>query len=522
MEKTDDPKQDKNLLNNPNTTPASKNNPERNSNGETTTPPNYKNTWKWRAWHEREIPVKVTSNYSENEISIQVTSRVINKALKITYPNNLWKPLPKTLKDKLLNNIAYSYTAHLPLVLNCNIRLEFNTEYPQVCSWSNQSFMKFLPSYWHAYKSKRGTHILPILKTILNTTYTFEPAHDEVYNFPKTSEKHVVLPFTFGKDSYLTYELVKKLGLKPILFWINDPLSPYESKHKKDLFKAFSKQTGDNIFCIESECETLREMEEGYFGWEIPLTTWAILAIPLAYKWKAKYVVFSNEKSCDSFFYDQDGLKVIPDYEQSSQAVDEISHVTQSLSKGNLFTTSLLQGLDDLAIVAILKSLSKETIFNSLMSCGSSHEDDESRWCNTCSKCARLYLYLSANGIDPIKEAGFKENMFKMSKIGLYNSFGKTAEGDLYDSFGLNTEEQSLAFYLCYLRGLRDPLVREFKKTQAFLETKDRFLFLIEEYYSHCEDSVMPLFCKNKLYKYYEDTLEKVREELKNLMSTKA
>lgn len=483
--------------------------------------PNFKNTWKWRSWHEREIPVKVVSSYSENEIRIQITSRVINKSLKISYPNNLWKHLPTALKNKLLNNIAYSYTAHLPLVLNNNIRLEFNTEYPQVYSWSSQSFMKFLPAYWHAYNSKRGTHILPILKTILNTSYTFEPSHDETVSFPKTSKKYVVLPFTFGKDSHLTYHLVKKLGLTPILFWINDPLSPYESKHKLELFKSFSKQSDDPIICIDSELETLRDLDVGWFGWEIPLTTWAILSIPIAYQWKAKYIIFSNEKSCDSFFYDQDGLKVVPDYEQSSQAVDEISLLTQSLSCENLFTTSLLQGLDELAIISILKSLSTEKVFNNLMSCGSSHEQDKSRWCGDCSKCARLYLYLSANGIDPRKEAGFQENMFKKSKKQLYNSFGQTAKGELFDAFGLNTEEQSLAFYLCFLRGVKDPLVQEFANTHAFLEVQERFPFLIDEYYSYCEEKVAPLFCKNDLYKIYDGALEKIRKDLKILQIKK-
>lgn len=476
-----------------------------------------KNTWKWRAWHERETPVKVTSSYLDNEIQVRITSSVINKALRIRYPYNLWESLPTNLKDKLLNNIAYAYTAHLPFVLNGSIHLEFNTEYPQVYSWSSQSFLKFLPAYQYLYNAKRGTHTHPVLKTILNTNHTFESTKDKRFVFPRSVEKNVIIPFTFGKDSFLTYHLVKEIGLNPILFWINDPLSPYESKHKLDLFESFTKEVKDTVVCIDSELETLRDLDEGWFGWEIPLTAWTILAIPLAYRYKAKYIIFSNERGTESFFYDNAGLKVMPDYEQSSQAVDEISLLTQSLSNGNVFTTSLLQGLDDVAIMAILTNKYPKNTFRNLMSCGSSHKSRVSRWCGTCSKCARLFLYLSANGIDPIKEAGFADNMFENSKRGLFNVFGKPAEGALSDAFGLNTEEQVLAFYLCYLRGIKGPLVEEFLKTEHFIEMEKHFEALVDKYFSRHDERVMPSFCKSTLYKLYDEVLTEVRQKIKAL-----
>ncbi|MFA4827401.1 MAG: hypothetical protein WC596_04105 [Candidatus Shapirobacteria bacterium] len=478
---------------------------------------NGKSTWKWRAWHEREIPVKVNSSYVNDKIYVKISSSAINKLLTIRYPQNLWKSLPASLKNKLLNNIAYAYTAHFPLVIDKNVRLEFNTEYPQVYSWSNQSFMKFLPAYWYMHSAKRGTHILPILKTILNTTHTFKATNNENFSFSPSNEKYVVLPFTFGKDSFLTYHLVKRLGFKPILFWVNDPLSPYESKHKLDLFNSFSKEIHDPIICVDSELETLRDLGMSWFGWEIPLTAWAILAIPIARQWKAKYIIFSNERSTEAFFYDHDGLKVVPDYEQSTQAVDEISLLTQSLSNGNVFTTSFLQGLDEITIISILAEEFSKNTFKNLMSCGSAHECAESRWCGKCSKCARLYLYLSANGINPLKEVGFGENMFKTSKQGLYNVFGQTAAGSLFDAFGLNTEEQAFAFYLCYLRGIKDPLVNKFTKTKYFKDVENRFDYFLNEYYRQHEERVTPSVCKQALSKLCEGILARVRKKAKAL-----
>jgi len=474
---------------------------------------------KWRDWHEREIPVKIEGQATREGMTIKISSKPLTTELSIAYPNSIWQKYRKENKVKLVDNVSYIFTAHLPFLLKGNIRLDFNTGYPHVYSWANQCFMRYLPAYWYLYHKRRGTSVFPMLKTLLNSNVNFSETEDEPPLFPETIDENLILPFTFGKDSLLTYHLAKELGLKPVLIFFQDPMDEgYEGKHKMALFKKFSKLIKDKTYFVANPLGNLREKGEGWFGWELACTSWALLALPFAYHHKAGYLVYSNEKSVNAFFYDDDGLKVIPDYEQSAQATEELSILTQALSEGEVYTTTFLQGLNDLGIIAILKKRYFDKTFKFLMSCWSEVEEGKNkRWCGNCSKCARLYVYLTANGINPIKEAGFKDNMFHLSKAHLFNVFGQKASGTGWDAFGLNTEEQILAFYLTYLRGNRDPLAKRFVKTPLFKEAKQRFNELVEEYYSLHEEYLSPPQWKKKIDRIFTTTLKEIKKELFDL-----
>lgn len=472
----------------------------------------------WKAWHEREIPVRIHATNTTKGVKIKISSKPLSTEFEVKYPNSIWEKYPKENKIKLLDNIAYIFTAHLPLYLKGNIRLEYNTGYPQCFSWAQHCFMKHLPLYWYYYKS-RGTGVFPLLKTLLNSRAYFSDTKDVPPEFPATDDNNIILPFTFGKDSFLSYHVIKELGLNPILIFFDNPDdSDFEGKHKKILFKEFVKKTKDQYHFFENPIEQIRDQEpQGCYGWELLLTSWTILSLPFAYKHEAGYLVFSNEKSVNAFFYDESGFKVVPEYEQAYQATEELSLMTQALSEGEVYTTTFLQGLNDIAIVGILKYRYPETTLKYLMSCWSGAEDK--RWCGNCSKCARLYLYLSAFGVDPIKEAGFEDNLFLKSHQNLYNVFGKKASGTGWDSFGLNTYEQALAFYICTLRGQKDPLVKKFKKTQLYKYVKENLAELVDEYLSLHEEHTTPVIWEKQINKIYNSTLREIKKDIIKLES---
>lgn len=471
---------------------------------------------KWREWHEREIPVKIFGKTTHSGITIQIQSKQLNRQLSISYPNSIWKKYRQQNKVKLVDNVTYVFTAHLPFLLKGNIRLEYNTGYPHVYSWANQCFMRHLPAYWFLYHKKRGTGVFPMLKTLLNSNVTFAETKDEPPRFPVTVDENIILPFTFGKDSFLTYHVAKELGLKPLLIFVHDPIDEgYEGKHKQILFKRFSKIIKDKTYFLPNPLGSLREKGEGWFGWEMALTSWALLALPFAYRHKAGYIVYSNEKSANSFFYENGGLKVIPDYEQSSQATEELSILTQALSEGEVYTTTFNQGIHELAVIAILKQRYFEKTFAYLMSCWCETEAGRNkRWCGNCSKCARVYIYLTANGIDPISQAGFHDNMLQPHKEHLFNVFGRAASGTGWDAFGLNTDEQALAFYLTYIRGNRQPLVQKFSRTALFTEVKKRFPELINEYLTLHDEFITPPQWKTKIHRIYSQGLKSAYKEI--------
>lgn len=479
-------------------------------------PENSNHLRKWRAWHERELPLKIISAKTPHGVKIKILSEQFKSELTLDYPNSIWDKFPKNNKILLLDNIAYIFTAHLPFLLKGNIRLVYNTGYPHSFLWANQAFIKHLPAYWYLYKARRGTGIMPILKTILNTRSVFAPTNDIPPSFPETIDENVIIPFTFGKDSFLTYHLAKEIGLKPVLIWFNDPVDEgYEGKHKKKLFDQFGKTIKEHTFYVDNPLGNLREKGEGWFGWELSMTSWALLALPFAYKFKSGYIIYSNERSTNSFFYDDEGIRVLPDYEQSAQATEEMSLLTQSLSEGEVYTTTFLQGIDELAIIAVLKEKYSDNTFKFLMSCWSENEDGRNkRWCGNCSKCARIYCYLVAAGVSPQKETGFRDNMFAQGKEHLFNVFGHLATGTGWDAFGLNTSEQALAFYLSYCQGSRDYLVTKFRNSPLFAETQSNIGKLINEYFTLHQESITPPQWKRKVDHLLSSTLKIIRRKM--------
>lgn len=478
-----------------------------------------KHNHKWRPWHEREIPVKIDGNITASGFEVDIKSRHLSTKLQLDYPDSLWLTYPKENRVKLVDNLTYLFTAHFPFLLKGNIRLEYNTGHPHVFSWANHCFMRYLPAYWYLQGKKRGTRFSPMLKTLINSTAVFSRTKDFPPKFPATDDNNVIIPFTFGKDSFLTYHICKELGLKPILVFFEDPIDyGYEGKHKKLLFEKFKNKITDRVFYIENPLGSLREQGEGWFGWELAITSWILLSLPIAYKYKTGYVIISNEKSVNNFFYDDYGLKVATDFEQSEQAIEELTLLTQALSEGEVYTTTFLQGIHDLGILAILKDLYYENTYKYLMSCwAEKKEGKDKRWCGICTKCARLYIYLLANGIDPIKEAGFEDNMLIRSKKDLYNVFEHKASGTGWDAFGVNRDEQALSFHLAYLRGCREDLVVQYTKTQLFKKTEKRFEELVGEYFGLHPEKTMPLQWKKKIEKIFSNSLARARKEIINL-----
>lgn len=470
---------------------------------------------KWRQWHEREEPVSITGESEEAGIHITIDSKQLQADFHLEYPGGVWHQYPKENKFKLIDNITYVFTAHLPFLLKGNVRLEYNTGYPHSYSWAIQCFTRALSSYWYIYKGRHGTGIFPMLKTLLNSRSFFAPVVDQPPRFPESIDERIILPFTFGKDSFLSYYLCKDLGLTPYLVYFNEPTEEYSRQHKLDLIAAFTEETGEKVQFMDNPLGALREYGEGWFGWELALTSWTLLSLPFAYLSKAGYILYSSEKSVNEFFYDDEGFKVFPDFEQSGDATEELSLLSQSLSEGEVYVTTFLQGLNDLGIIGILRERYGLQSYKYLMSCWAETKAAEhKRWCAECSKCARLYIYMLALGIDPIKDAGFQDDMLQLEKKGLYNVFDTKASGTGWDAFGLNLQEQSLAFLIAIERGAKGPLLDLFKKSPNYTLAIDHFEELVDEYIGLHHETISPPQWKKKLDKIYKDTLKNLRYEV--------
>jgi len=466
--------------------------------------------------------LEVVVNNRSNGIQATIVSDEKKHSYSLSYPSSIWSSCPSYIKDLVKENIAYIFTAHLPFLYKKQLKIVYNTPRPLSSLWIHNLFFRFLPGYNRMHNFSGDHKSTSIMKLLLNSQYLFAQKNKETLPFSLKKraqiKETVIIPFSFGKDSFLTYYTTKKLGLRQVLLWYHDPTDGFEGAHKELLFKKFCKKTKNKYYFVRNELGMLRAQDEKWFGWESALLSWAVMAIPIAYKENAHYILFSNEKSTNASMKGEEEISFIPDYEQSSGATQELSLLTESLTNNSFKTSTLLQGLHDLGIVAILKEgFYKETI-PYLMSCWDSTQ--HSRWCQCCSKCARMYLFLSANGIDP-KEAGFTENMFTEEKKGLFNVFGSHASGTGWDAMGLSTNEQALAFYLCTRRGHTDPLIKDFMLQPLYSYVKKNTDSLIEEYFSLHNEIITPSQWKKQVDRLYTSYLVKTKKHLYALCQKK-
>jgi hypothetical protein len=464
--------------------------------------------------HGNEMPLSIRGHFHSNSVGLDIKSKIVKERLEFRYPTEIWRQYPAENKQRLIDNISYLFTAHLPLLTGKPLRLEYHTRYPQIFSWVTEAFLRFVPSYPYLHEGQKGNNKMEGLRTMLDRRVYFAPSKPLQGKIRSTKEKNIVIPFTFGKDSFLTYHLAKDIGLSPTLVYFNEPTEEYTRQHKLNLIKDFSKESGEHVYFTDNSFGRLRAFGSGWFGWEMALSSWALFALPFAYAKAARYIVFANEASCNHAFYDQDGLKVMPQYEQSWQATEAMSAMTQTLSGGTVFTTSFLEGIYESGVIALLKARYHNSL-KYLMSCWAETKAAKfKRWCGICAKCARIYLYLLANNVDP-KFVGFKDNMLTADKADLFEIFH--ADDDMGGALATDKEEQLLAFYILCLQGRQDALVKRFKKSAHYNYVKKNFKGLVTRYYTLHNEIVTPTAWRKKLHAIINGVLTKRVNELYRL-----
>jgi hypothetical protein len=445
------------------------------------------------------VEKKLLVNPGVTEAGIEI--EIGGKKSKIIYPKEIWKKYPYGIKKILSQNLALIFTVHLPYLLNIE-RIDY--QMPEILNKKLifEGFKKSLPST--ALMKSRGTSEL--LEKFKKTKFSFLDKNNQVIDPKKIESKNTaVLAFSFGKDSLLTYALCRELGLKIIPIYVEEPLSEIENYHKKILAKNFFKEFGQKIVILKNEIGSLREPgKNGWFGWELQLTQLGLVSLPLIFSNGAKYFFFANEQSCNDKFLDKDGFWCNPVYEQSVEWMIKFREIIKNLGIENLFVGSLVEPLHEIAIIKILHHRYPE-IGKYQMSCGEIHKK-ENRWCGNCSKCARIYIFLLANGINP-KIVDFPVDMLKLKFKNKFSLFNGHNGNYGYDKSKLGRDEQLLAFWLAWKRGVRGELMNLFEKLYL-KEAKKREKELIKKYFGIHSTITLPLELKEKLLKIFKEELQ--------------
>lgn len=326
------------------------------------------------------------------------------------------------------------------------------------------------------------------------------------------TENSSIISFTFGKDSLLTLALCQELGIKTIPVAIEEKDTPIENKERNKLIKKFFAEHRIDVLRLKNETAFLHDWK----FWNVPKTDWVfgqvlteycLELIPLAYYYKTRYIMFGNEQSCNDFYFTDEGFKCYPVADQSHKFMKDYDTIANMLSQNKVRCTSLVEPLNELAVIKVLHNRYPD-IGKYQMSC---FPDDfqgikKTRWCQHCSKCARMFIFLKAHNTD-VKKIGFNKNLLNKEFIKYYSIFGGDKNMLNYDKSEMNKQEMLFAFYLAYKNKAKGQLMNIFK--EKYLEdVKKREDELYKKFYGIHNPITIPKKLKQNIISIFKEELK--------------
>lgn len=441
------------------------------------------------------------------------TVQVNKRNYSVNYPQEIWQSFPKDLHLPFAEFIAYMTT----------VRYAFSPKnfvtYMFPCPWGEAFFAYGLlmaaPENLFDFKRK-NIKTTDFLKPIFNSFYRMEfTGHAREY--PNITYKHMgnkaILPFSFGKDSLLTYALCKQLHITPIPIYFVDPIRIYENGHKLRMIKEFNAEFAETIQTFPLPLTDLRQMGGAWWGWDIFLTQYTFFLVPYMHYYKARYFFWSNEFNRNDIDLDAEGFLVNQTFDQSArwmQSLDTALRIFGCSAK----LGSLLETLSELAVLDLLHRRFAD-IGKYQTSCFNEKSTSKTqRWCGKCDECAKVFLYLTALRINPAR-VDFKDNMLKKRGASLFDLFPKQNRAASFwlNKFDFVHKEKLYAFFLAEKFGVKGYFISQFKK---------RFLPIIEkqrrqleaDYFSLHSARTVPEELTKRIQKICSGELEKFRRTL--------
>jgi hypothetical protein len=444
------------------------------------------------------------SKYSNDGFSLELNGDIFT----VKYPTDVWGPYNQ--KEFLMDNFLYLNALQVPLFLKLGDfkipHIKLNCPEPLLKPFFILNHINFIPFA----ADLLGESSTEWIKTYLESMIICRNDVTEMPPLPESNfEEKAIINFSFGKDSLLSFALAREIGLNVDLLRIEESNVPMMNQCLNASGEMLSNKFNVNIHRVKNETGSLSD----YNYWKVRQTEWGngdfitnntLLSLPFIHNLKCKYLIFGNERSCNDYYINSEGYKSYPVFDQSSSWLRELTKITKLATNNQTTVCSIIEPIHELAIIKILHKRYPE-IARYQISCFTDIDlNDGKKWCMNCSKCARTFVFLKANGID-VKNLGFTENLFDKKFRGFYSLFGGE-NATAYDATGLNRDEQLLAFYMAYQKGEKGDLIDLFKTT--FLdEATEREDELHKEYMGVHGSLTCPK-------KYYYDIASIMKEEL--------
>ncbi|MDP2749940.1 MAG: hypothetical protein Q8O89_03860 [Nanoarchaeota archaeon] len=460
--------------------------------------------------------MKLNILFSEKKNGLCVNFK--NRNYQVIFSPNHWQELSKDQRNFFMDNYAFLKSVHFPLMFS-EKEINLNTAEPLLKSQFIRMQLMDIPSL--AYSEDKSPEDKADL--IRNANYKFKDTKIKRMKFSGFDDPNSsIISFSFGKDSLITLGLAKELGLKTNLFMSEEKGAPIEMNYKNKLSTNFKKEFGLEIEKVFNDAMLLHDFD--YFKIKSKnqyllshlITEYVMLAMPSAHYHNSKYIFLGNERSCNYYVLDKFGNRCYPAFDQSSEWNAEMNTFLAKFSK--LKVASLIEPVGDLAILKILYKRYPE-LAKYQYSCfpDESKKVANARWCGHCTKCARLYIMLTALGIDP-KVVGFTNNMLN-GEARYYSIFDeqKNESKDnsnknqnkrmLYEEIGVGRNEQLFSFYLAYKNGATGKLINKFKEKYLDFAKEKEEEWRTEFFGIHESKMQVSKKLKTKIYSIYKEEL---------------
>jgi len=444
-----------------------------------------------------------------------VEIKIKKKKYFLHYPSYIWNKFPKSLHRSFADSVTYIATWHLPLMESSQVIYHF--PHPPI---ETIFFKMLLYSIPMNIFEERNLQTSTLLKNFYNANFQTQFRGLNFTNSGKKAKKQLkekaILLFSFGKDSLLTYGLLRELAVTPVLVFMREPQSAFENAHKKRLADKFYKKFDEEVDFFPLSIGRLRQTCDLYWGWDIILSQYSFILIPYYFYHQARYLFFGNEQSCNFCLKDKENFLVNPVFEQSVSAMQLLQDIPQ-LFFIQTHIGSLVEPIHEIFITYLLHHRYPE-IGRFQMSCFSEEEAAKKRrWCGVCEKCARMYIFFKALGISPERVGFYNSDMLSFKKEKYYVLFNGESDISAYGGSGLGRDEQLLAFYLAYKNGVKGELIYKFKS--LFLdEAEKKKERLIKEYFSIHSSYSLPSSLRKKTLKIFEKERISLENFLKRLI----
>lgn len=437
--------------------------------------------------------------------------RINRNVYSVKYPAGIFSQFNNQAKGVLLDNFVYGRT--LPLTLCFDCPLDYYSSSPFFKKLIEEGLIGDLPRTSQITKMPFKKLQARYLKN--KSRILFKRDNDQkILNSTRlTADNQAIISMSFGKDSLLSYALANEIGLKTHLVYIDD-ISRYcrtESQLKLKISRLFSREQQRMTYLYDDTNNVFRQpgIEDKYSELDgaNEMLLFALELVPVAYHYRAGYIIFGNEHNFNDYFLNRDRTRLYPSFDQTADYTRKENRLMKHLTNNNVSVLSLVEPIYNLAEFKILFSR-YSYLLKYLMSC-SSDQIKDSKWCYDCPMCAKAFLYAMAVGGQP-KAMGMKHNLFESKYRKLYPLFASQISR-VYEKPKAVRDEQLLAFLLASRRGAGGALIDRFV-SRYLPEAENREAELKARFFGIHSAPDLPSNLRSKIASIYRSELKKIKD----------